>query len=68
MRRFAPLDGLEHRREDLIAVGQDVVVVPVGEVAADQRRDVRRVAGFLGAGGAPDLQRDLILREHHAAS
>ena len=58
------VDGLEHRREDLVAIGQDVVVVPVRQIAADQSRDVRRMPGLAGARVAAHLQGDLILRKH----
>ena len=60
------VDGLEHRGENLVAVGQDVEVVAARRVGAHERRHVCGVRRVLGRHGAADPQGHLVLREHQA--
>ena len=58
------IDRLEHRGENLVAVGQHVVPVAAREIRADKRRNVRGRAGIVRGDGAPHLQGLLVLRDH----
>ena len=56
-------DGVEHRREELVAVGEQRVRVAARRLHSEQRRDVPCEARVGGAVRAVDLQRLLVLRK-----
>ncbi len=58
------VDRFEHGRKDLVPVRQHVVAVRSAQIRADERGDVRRVPWVVGPGGAANLERLLVLREH----
>jgi hypothetical protein len=61
------VNGGQHRREDLLAVGVDREAVAVGELYAEEPREIGGVLRLGGADSAAQVERDLVLdqEQHH---